>query len=151
MEKEVLVRVKGLFTISEADPEQDQVEVISPGSFYEKSGKYFVLFDEHMEDFCPPTHNTLKIGGGQISLIKRGMINADMEFIPGKETLCHYTTPYGSIVLGILTDPLRIHEEPGELTVDIHYQLSIDYSHVTDCCISIRILEKAHSAFSLTQ
>ena len=42
MTKDILVRVRGVQTIGE---EEDTVEMITPGTYYEKNGKQYFIYD----------------------------------------------------------------------------------------------------------
>ena len=58
MTKDILVRVRGVQTIGE---EEDTVEMITPGTYYEKNGKQYFIYDESLDETGEPTHNTVKI------------------------------------------------------------------------------------------
>ena len=45
MTKDILVRVRGVQTIGE---EEDTVEMITPGTYYVKNGKQYLLYDESL-------------------------------------------------------------------------------------------------------
>lgn len=47
MTKDILVRVRGVQTIGE---EEDTVEMITPGTYYEKNGKQYFIYDESLDE-----------------------------------------------------------------------------------------------------
>lgn len=47
MTKDILVRVRGTQTIGE---EEDTVEMITPGTYYEKNGKQYFIYDESLDE-----------------------------------------------------------------------------------------------------
>ena len=57
MTKDILVRVRGTQTIGE---EEDTVEMITPGTYYEKNGKQYFIYDESLDETGEPTHNTVR-------------------------------------------------------------------------------------------
>ena len=52
MTKDILVRVRGVQTIGE---EEDTVEMITPGTYYEKNGKQYFIYDESLDETGEPT------------------------------------------------------------------------------------------------
>ena len=58
MTKDILVRVRGVQTIGE---EEDTVEMITPGTYYVKNGKQYLIYDESLDETGTPTHNTVKV------------------------------------------------------------------------------------------
>ena len=70
MTKDILVRVRGTQTIGE---EEDTVEMITPGTYYEKNGKQYFIYDESLDETGEPTHNTVKIMENRIEVTKRGL------------------------------------------------------------------------------
>ena len=47
MTKDILVRVRGVQTIGE---EEDTVEMITPGTYYVKNGKQYLIYDESLDE-----------------------------------------------------------------------------------------------------
>ena len=58
MTKDILVRVRGVQTIGE---EEDTVEMITPGTYYVKNGKQYLIYDESLDETGTLTHNTVKV------------------------------------------------------------------------------------------
>ena len=77
MTKDILVRVRGTQTIGE---EEDTVEMITPGTYYEKNGKQYFIYDESLDETGEPTHNTVKIMENRIEVTKRGL-DGDHNFV----------------------------------------------------------------------
>ena len=53
MTKDILVRVRGTRTIGE---EEDTVEMITPGTYYEKNGKQYFIYDESLDETGEPQY-----------------------------------------------------------------------------------------------
>ena len=70
MTKDILVRVRGVQTIGE---EEDTVEMITPGTYYVKNGKQYLIYDESLDETGTPTHNTVKVMENRIEVMKRGL------------------------------------------------------------------------------
>lgn len=134
MTKNVVISVMGLQY--EVD-DSDAVELISHGEYYFRNGRHFIIYDEITE--ASVNKNILKISGKKIELSKKGAVNVQMVFEPGKKYMTYYHTPYGSLLIGLHTTKVKFVEEEDYLGVRIDYGLAINYTHVSDCTIKIRV------------
>ena len=105
MAKDVLVSVKGTQFI---DGEKDSVEVITNGTWYEKNGKQYLLYEETYEGMQATTKNTVKISPEIVEVTKKGAVSSKMIYELGKQHMSDYMTPMGLIVLGITTKDLFV-------------------------------------------
>ena len=128
MTKDVLVRVKGTQYM---DGDSDTIEVITNGSCYVKNGKWYVLYEEIMEELNAVTKNTVKISPDKVEITKKGLIQAQMVYEIGKMNVCNYTTPMGLILLGITTKEIQFRLEEDKLYLDIQYALEMNGQHVS--------------------
>lgn len=143
MKREVLIAIAGLqFEVDE----DEALEVISPGEYYYQNGKHYVLFEELQEDEKGEkggiTKNILKFSEDSVELRKSGFNNVVMTFETGKKTVTCYQTPVGNLMIGIDTNLVRVTQLPEGTVIDIYYALDINYSHVSDCAIKIKIIER---------
>lgn len=128
MTKDVLVRVKGTQDI---DEEKDTIEVITNGSCYEKNGKWYILYEEVMDELNAVTKNTVKISADTVEVTKKGLINAQMIYETGKKNVCNYATPMGQILMGITTKDIQFRVEENKMYLDIQYALEMNGQHVS--------------------
>ncbi|MBQ2402047.1 MAG: DUF1934 domain-containing protein [Lachnospiraceae bacterium] len=128
MTKDVLVRVKGTQDI---DGEKDTIEVITNGSCYEKNGKWYILYEEVMDELNAVTKNTVKISADTVEVTKKGLINAQMIYETGKKNVCNYATPMGQILMGITTKDIQFRVEENKMYLDIQYALEMNGQHVS--------------------
>lgn len=142
MEKEVLVSIAGL----QFELDQDEaMEVISPGEYYFKNDKHYVFYDEVTElenQESGISKARLKISPDFIEITKKGFNNVTMVFEKDKKTMTYYGTPYGELIIGIQTTNIRVDEQEKGILVSIDYSLDINYSHVSDCNIEIKIVNR---------
>ncbi|MEG1992279.1 MAG: DUF1934 domain-containing protein [Acetivibrio sp.] len=142
MDKDVLVSISGLQF--EMDQEET-MEVISPGEYYFKNGKHYVFFEEmtELDEYNRGlSKNRLKIGSGQIELQKKGYSNTTLLFEKDKKNMTYYRTPYGELLVGIHTTDIKVEEHEEELLVTIAYSLDLNYEHVSNCTIIIKIVDR---------
>lgn len=149
MEKEVLIHVKGL-QATEADGENEPIEIVVPGEYYFRNGSHYLRYEEIMEDFQDkPTINYVKISDKSVEVRKKGLVNVQMVFEPGKKNLTYYTTPFGTLLMGIATTEIDKEEEENRLKVKISYALDMNEAHTADCCLSIEAQGKHTGEFTL--
>jgi uncharacterized beta-barrel protein YwiB (DUF1934 family) len=144
MHKDVIVSVSGTqFAMNPNEP----IEIISIGERYEADGKTYVLYEEVVEDGtdnAEVTKNTIKLGEGRVELIKKGMNNTHMIFEKGKNHMASYNTPLGNLMISIYTKEIFINKKEDAVGVQINYSLDINYSHVSDCKLIIRVVSKSN-------
>ncbi|MCD8077170.1 MAG: DUF1934 domain-containing protein [Lachnospiraceae bacterium] len=150
MDREVLITVSGVLFTGEDAKEKDNVDIISPGQYYLRNGKHYLLYEEMMEEYPEPVKNIIKISPDHVSLRKNGIISTEMRFEEGKHTQSHYSTPFGVLALGIHTNRIQMEESGGEVNLDIEYGLEINYEHASENRLHVRVQPKcADGSFSL--
>ena len=140
MTKDVLLYIKGLQFEGEHDA--SDVEIVTPAEYYEKNGSHYVMYEEATEGFEEKIKNIIKWNGNTLELTKRGLVNVHMMFEEKKKNLTDYRTPFGSILVGIDTKKIRIQEEDARILVNVDYALEINYEHLSDCKISMKVQAK---------
>lgn len=141
MTKDVLISLRGL-QFDQNDADTDKIETIIAGTYYEKNGSHYVLFDEVMEGFDEPTKNKIKFGEHCLELSRSGLVNVHMIFEENRKNMTNYGTPYGNILIGIDTKKIHIAQEPDRIIVNVEYALDINYEYLADCKIVIDIRSK---------
>jgi len=151
MTKDVLLKISGMqFTADNDDlTEPEPVEIIAPGEYYFKNGKHYIIYDEFMEGFDSVTKNVLKLHGDLLEVTKRGTSNVHMIFEKDKKNMTCYTTPYGSMMMGIDARSISIEESDDEIHAQIQYALDVNYEHLADCTISLSVQSKEQQNFSI--
>lgn len=147
MTKEVLVSISGLQFAEGVD--NDSVEVITSGEYYRKNGKHYVIYDEVTEGTDELTKNIIKLWEDCLDITKRGVTNVHIMFEKHKKNVTYYYTPFGSILLGIDATRIEVTETEEEISALIDYALEMNYEHVADCTVTIRITSKDAGDFRL--
>ena len=136
MTKEVLISISG---VQFMDQEGQDVEMITKGTYYEKNGKHYILYDEVLEGEGEVIRNTIKIMPDAMDIIKKGSASTHMVFERNKKNLTCYVTPVGELMVGISTNQIRLLEEENLLEVQVEYSLDINYQYVSDCELKIEV------------
>lgn len=148
MTKDVIVSITGL-QFDSVDENPDPVEVITVGEYFTRNNKHYVVFDEVMEGFEGSTKNTVKITSDTVDIMKQGVTNVHMVFEKNKKTVTCYNTPYGNLMVGILAKELKVDEQDKNIDIHVNYALEINYEHLADCQIAIKIRSKEDTDFTL--
>lgn len=139
MTKDVWISIESLQ--KNAEGESEKIEIITPASYYKKNGRHYVLYEETLEDGIV-SKNTLRFDDDFVSVTKRGDVSVDMVFEKGKRNTTNYATPYGSLLVGIEASKLEVLYEETSISINVEYSLDINYEHLSDCVINMKIRSK---------
>ena len=148
MEKEVLIHVKGLHMLDTQDGEEP-IEIVVPGEYYFRNGSHYLRYEELLEDQGDSTINYIKISPRGMEVRKKGVVNTHMVFEQGKRNMALYTTPFGTLEMGISATSLELQESDGRIDMKVNYSLDMNQEHVADCCLDIHAQTKTAPGFAL--
>lgn len=148
MNKDVLIHVRGLHVL-DGDGDQEPIEMVVPGQYYYKNGSHYLRYEEIMEDFKEPTVNYIKMSPTGVEVRKKGLVNVHMVFEQGKKNMTYYTTPFGTIQMGIAATNLDLEESEENLNMKVDYALDMNEQHVADCYLAIQAQPKDCKDFTL--
>lgn len=63
--------------------------------------------------------------------------------------MTYYSTPYGTIQMGIAATNLELKEEEGCIDMKVDYALDMNEEHVADCYLTVQATEKGSEKFVL--
>ena len=141
MEKDVLIHVRGL-QMMETEDGQEPIEIVVPGQYYFRNGSHYLRYEEMLDDSAEPTVNYIKMSPKGAEVRKKGLVNVHMVFEQGKKNMTYYTTPYGTLEMGIATTNLELTEHEGAIDMKVDYALDLNAEHVADCCLAIQAQDK---------
>ncbi|MDV3428737.1 MAG: DUF1934 domain-containing protein [Bacillota bacterium] len=119
MNKKALISVKSI-----QDEKNDEIiEVVTPGDFYNDNEKYYVEYDETEISGMEGTKTIFEIDPGKFTLIRNGTTATKMEFEDKSENFVMYNTPYGMIEMKIMTQELSINVNDNGGDVKIKYDM----------------------------
>lgn len=147
MTKDVLVSVKGTQFMGE---ENDTIEIITAGTWYEKNGKQYLLYDESIGENGDSTRNTVKVWPDKVEVTKKGLVDSHMIFECGKKHMANYMTPVGLIVLGITTSFMEIKQDEKKLHIAITYSLEMNGEYVSGCSLELTASSRGEGTLRLT-
>ena len=131
-------------------PEGDEpIEIVVPGEYYFRNGSHYLRYEEMLDEQGDPTINYIKISSRGMEVRKKGQVNTHMVFEQGKKNMTYYSTPYGTIEMGIAATNLFLEEKDGGLNMKVDYALDMNQEHVADCCLAIQAQPKDCKKFTL--
>ena len=128
MERDAVISIRGMQEYEDAEP--DVVELVTRGRIARDSGRCTLSYQESELTGLEGTWTTIHVEGDQVTLIREGEFNTQMVFQEGRRHLSMYTTPYGTMAVGVHTWRLMadLNEHGGEIEID--YALEIDHAVV---------------------
>ena len=115
MKKDVLVSFTSYNAYEDADI--DKVIFETKGSFYQKEGKFYLKYEEQLNDV--KVSNTLKIEDKKVTIMRFGEVNTQIIVEQGKKHLNYYETGEGTFLMGIYGDhvDIDISETKGQIVL----------------------------------
>lgn len=142
MTKDVLISIKGLQFEDPSSKHVENVELIVPGTYYEKNGTKYFLYDEEFEGAPEKIRTMIKVRPERVELSKNGAMAVSMVFEKGEKNLSRYNTPFGGLMVGTDTTDINISENEDDLSLDIRYHLDLNYEYFADCRVSVKACSK---------
>ena len=69
---------------------------------------------------------------------KQGLVNVHMVFEQGKKNMTLYTTPFGTLQMGIAATGMKLRESENSIDMKVDYALDMNEEHVADCYLSVQ-------------
>lgn len=102
----------------------ESLEITTEGRFVLKNGTYFLLYKEYNE--FGECSVILRISNEMVSMRRKGVSNARMDYKKGLHQEVLYTVPYGDLIIDLDTDSVEIElDETSGGKIRICYSLSI--------------------------
>ena len=149
MDKNVLIHIRGLQMMEPTD-EQEPIELFVPGQYYFKNGSHYLRYEELMDETsAEPTVNYIKISSKAVEVRKKGLVNVHMVFERGKKNMTYYSTPYGTVEMGIAATGVMIEESENGIDMKVDYALEMNEEYVADCYLTVSAQSKASGEFRI--
>lgn len=98
--------------------------VTAQAEYYTRDKAHYILYDEILKNTDDVVKNYIKLKGSLLELTRKGAVNTRMVFQPGQEHMTLYSTPYGTLPLGILTETLESDFQEDMLQIHASYTLT---------------------------
>ena len=136
MDNKVVIRVSGLQV---AEDTGDNVELIASGKHYIKNNKHYLIYDEIDEESGTKTKNKIKFNDEFAEVTRNGVISGKLLFEKGSNNQSLYSTPYGDMLVEILTKEIELRQAEDNLNLKLDYELYANNAKVSDNKIEIYV------------
>lgn len=134
----------------EPTDEQEPIELVVPGQYYFKNGSHYLRYEELIDETsAEPTVNYIKISSKAVEVRKKGLVNVHMVFERGKKNMTYYSTPYGTVEMGIAATGVMIEESENGIDMKVDYALEMNEEYVADCYLTVSAQSKASGEFRI--
>lgn len=135
------VTLKIVGTQKTFDGEENTIELITQGKYYEKSDSTFLVYDESEISGMEGSTTTLKIEDEKIMMKRFGSNESKLIFEKGEKHKTSYATVYGEMEMEVITSQINIKKnEEGLKKIDLSYKLNISQNIAMENTLSIDIL-----------
>ncbi len=124
-DKKYVIQISGMQAY-EGDAEPNDVELITEGAYFYQDGKYFVEYEESEVTGMAGTKTCIEIDKDYVALVRNGSVNTQMLFMRDKTTTSYYNTPYGMMVIGVLSNRVESHLDLHGGQVEVEYFMDIN-------------------------
>lgn len=140
--KKVIVRVVG--TQTDAEGEENRIELVSVGSREDRPGVSYVTYRESEISGLEGTTTLLKIYDDHFTIVRMGTVEHKQEFFPGRKSFGTYITPYGSMKMAVSTRSLEMSGTAEARQLAAAYDLEINgrWQSYNTLAVEIREEEK---------
>lgn len=113
--------------------DKTETKLTTSGKFRRISDRFLISYLDSEATGFEGSETEISVTGNEIaSIIRRGSSSSDLVIEPGKRHHCHYSTPYGEMVIGIYTHAIEnnLNENGGSLYMK--YTIDINTSYMSD-------------------
>ncbi len=141
MKKDVIITIRGLQSFEDAD--NDSVELVTSGRFYEKGGSYYVSYKESELTGLGDTTTTVKIEDDKVTVMRFGELQTHMVFEAGQKHISYYDMGFGALTVGVSTRSIdkKLSESGGQMKID--YAMEINNAVAGESALFMDIRETA--------
>ena len=83
------------------------MELVTPGSYYEKDGTRYIMYDEKEDMGMADCSVMVKVSDDEVTVSRKGVFSSRMRYCPGKATEFIYHMPYGNLPVILYTKKIR--------------------------------------------
>jgi uncharacterized beta-barrel protein YwiB (DUF1934 family) len=138
--RKVVVTVVG--TQTDANGEQDRIELVTVGTCQEKNGVQYIAYRESELSGMEGTTTLLKVYDDHFAVVRMGALEHKQEFFRGEKSLSTYITSFGSMKMCAFTKRLELALVHGTGFLAADYELEINGQWQSSNTLSVTIREE---------
>lgn len=110
----------------------EKMELVTVGSYYEKNGARYIMYDEKEEMGMADCSVMIKEADGEVTVSRKGAFMSKMRYCPGKATKFIYHMPYGHMTVVLYTKKINSSFDEAGGKLSLFYTLEMQgekYEH----------------------
>ena len=145
MTKDIILTISGLH---DNEGEIDApIETMTPGQYFMKNGKHYVVYDEVIEGLEGTLKSTSKFTENQVELIRTGAASSRMIFQHGQEHMVVYQTPMGPLSISLYTEDIQTELGEERMNLKIDYSIKTEGIVISESTVHIEVCPKELARF----
>lgn len=141
----VVVTITG--TQRDEHGEENTIELITAGHYYEKNGVQYIVYKDTEVSGLEGVSTMLKIYPKHVVLVRMGNVKYQQQFRLGEKSYSPYVTPYATMEMGILTQNIEQALTNSAGSIYIRYELEINGQWQSTNTLSISVREENKSGY----
>ena len=125
MEKDVIISIQGMQNYEGQDP--DAMELVTEGKLAEAEGGLCLSYQESELTGMAGTTTVFHVEPEKVTLLRIGSVSSEMVFEQGKRHMSLYSTPFGSMEIGVLAHRLSSTLSSAGGKIEIDYDIEINH------------------------
>lgn len=120
MKKDILLTIKDTHVI---DDSKESYEMTTRGTWEGEKDNYIIEYDEQYDEL-KGCHTVLNVKNGNcVSMVRHGSYNSELIIEMGKRHNCQYSSPFGSMLIGISAQKVQSDIDDGKGTLELKYTI----------------------------
>ena len=141
MEKDVIISIQGLQHYAGMD--SDNIELVTEGKLEDAGGALRLSYQESELTGMEGTTTVFHVEPERVTLLRMGNVSSEMVFEEGRRHMSLYSTPYGSMEVGILARKLRSTLDQNGGKLEINYDIEINHTLAGQSLFRIDVRESS--------
>ena len=141
MEKYVIISIQGLQHYAGMD--SDNIELVTEGKLEDAEGALRLSYQESELTGMEGTTTVFHVEPERVTLLRMGNVSSEMVFEEGRRHMSLYSTPYGSMEVGILARKLRSTLDQNGGKLEINYDIEINHTLAGQSLFRIDVRESS--------
>ena len=141
MEKDVIISIQGLQHYAGMD--SDNIELVTEGKLEDAEGALRLSYQESELTGMEGTTTVFHVEPERVTLLRMGNVSSEMVFEEGRRHMSLYSTPYGSLEVGILARKLRSTLDQNGGKLEINYDIEINHTLAGQSLFRIDVRESS--------
>ena len=141
MEKDVIISIQGLQHYAGMD--SDNIELVTEGKLEDAEGALRLSYQESELTGMEGTTTVFHVEPERVTLLRMGNVSSEMVFEEGRRHMSLYSTPYGSMEVGILARKLRSTLDQNGGKLEINYDIELNHTLAGQSLFRIDVRESS--------